>query len=69
MKLPVVPDLSERTTGVIAVAGSVASGFWSAIAGSFHVVISPAKIFASVSASRSSESTPSRLKITAIGEM
>jgi len=69
VKFSVVPESSERCTGVIAWSGRVASGFWSAMAGSFHFVIVPAKMPATVAGSRSSESTPSTLKITAIGEM
>ena len=68
MKFLVVPESSWRCTVVIAVAGRSASGFWSAIAGSFHFVIFWSKICAIVSESRLSESTPSRLNITAIGE-
>ena len=49
--------------------GSVASGFSAAIAGSFQLVIVPSKMPAIVAASRLSSSTPSTLKITAIGEM
>jgi hypothetical protein len=47
----------------------VTPSFVAAIAGSFQLVMLPAKMFAMVAASRSSESTPSTLKITAIGEM
>ena len=69
MKFSVVPESSARWTGVIARSGSVASGFVAAIAGSFQLVIVPAKIPAIVAGSRLSSSTPSRLKMTAIGEM
>ena len=41
MKFCVVPDLSERLTGVIARSGSVTPGLSAAIAGSFHLVILP----------------------------
>ena len=37
MKFSVVPESSERCTGVMARSGSVASGFWSAIALSFSL--------------------------------
>ena len=49
--------------------GQSTSGFVAAIAGSFQLVIVPAKMPAMVAGSRFSVSTPSRLKITAIGEM
>jgi hypothetical protein len=68
VKFSVVPESSERCTGVIAVSGSSTPSFRAAIAGSFHVVIVPAKMPAMVAASRFSSSTPSRLKMTAIGE-
>ena len=51
MKLKVVPELSERWAIVIFVLGSETPGFSFAIAGSFHVVIWPMKICASVSPS------------------
>ena len=69
MKLSVVPEESDRWTGEIAVDGSVTSGFCWAIAGSFQVLIEPAKILATVVASRFSLSTPCRLKAMSIGEM
>src|SRR2546423_6742457 len=47
----VVPDSSERWTTEIGVLGSETPVFWAAIAGSFQVVISPRKIFATVSPS------------------
>ena len=50
MKLSVVPELSERCTVRILVAGSVAPGLSAAIAGSFQVVTLPAKILAMVGA-------------------
>ena len=40
-----VPDPSERTTGMIGVAGSASFGLSAAIAGSFHFVITPVNIF------------------------
>src|SRR3954451_9757705 len=61
VKLSVVPDSSERCTVWIAVAGSFAPAFWPAIAGSFHLVIVPEKILASVDASSCRPVTPSRL--------
>ncbi len=67
-KFSVVPDSSERLTGVMARSGSSASGLSSAIAGSFQLVISPAKMPAMTWGVRFSESTPSRLKATAMGE-
>ena len=48
MKFSVVPDSSERLTGVIRVSGSSTSGLSLAIAGSFQVVIFWLKISASV---------------------
>jgi hypothetical protein len=47
----------------------VTPSFCDAMAGSFQFVIWPEKIFAIVDASMFSESTPSTLKMTAIGEM
>ena len=67
MKLLVVPESSERCTGVIVVLGSLAPGLSAAIAGSFHFVILPLKMSAIVGAESWSLSTPSRLKTTAIG--
>ena len=61
MKFSVVPDSSERLTGVIRVSGSSTSGFSLAIAGSFQLVIFWLKIPASVGAESCSDSTPSRL--------
>ncbi len=69
MKFFVVPDSSERWTGVMAVAGSVASGFSAAISGASHEVILLSKIPAMVAAERLSSVTPSRLKTTAMGLM
>lgn len=60
-KLSVVPDESERTIGVMFASGSSAPSLRAAMAGSFHVVIEPLKIFAAVSAFSTSSSTPSTL--------
>src|SRR6187549_1892107 len=67
VKLSVVPNSSERCTAWIAVDGSLAPLFSAVIAGSFHLVILPEKILASVGASIWRPSTPSRLYTTAIG--
>ena len=56
-----VPDESERCTAWIGWAGSEASGFSAAMAGSSQLVIWPLKMRASVSPDRTSSSTPSRL--------
>ena len=48
MKFQVVPLPSERWTVVIVVSGRLTPLFSLTIAGSFHFVISPEKIFASV---------------------
>ena len=61
MKFAVVPESSERLTGVIAVSGSVASGLSAAIAGSFQVVIFWSKIPAIVSGESCSSVTSGRL--------
>ena len=45
-----VPDESERRAITIVVSGSVTPEFCAAIAGSFHFVILPWKMFASVGA-------------------
>ena len=69
MKFSVVPDSSERFTGVIGRSGSVTPGLSAAIAGSFQLVICWLKMPASTAGERFSSSTPSTLWITAIGEM
>ncbi len=69
VKLFVVPESSARCTAVMAALGREAFGFVFAIAGSFHLVIFPAKMPASVAGSRVSSLTPSMLNTTAIGEM
>ncbi len=61
MKFAVVPDSSERCTGVMSVSGRFAPGLSAAIAGSFHFVISPLKIFAVTSGESCRLSTPERL--------
>ena len=61
MKLPVVPDSSERWTGVMSELGRLASGFSEAIAESSHEVMSPAKMLAIVSGVSCRSSTPGRL--------
>src|SRR6201746_1237813 len=55
VKLAVVPEPSERTTGVILSAGSVMPGLSLTRAGSFHVVIFLSKIFAMEAESRFSD--------------
>jgi len=69
MKLFVVPDESERWTGVTARSGRSTPGLSATMAGSFQRVISPVKSFAMLSEDRFSESMPSRLKATAMAEM
>ena len=44
-----VPEPSDRTTGTIGVPGRASFGLSAAIAGSFHFVITPVKIFATLS--------------------
>jgi nitrate reductase NapE component len=61
VKLSVVPDSSERKKTLIFVAGRVVPELSAAIAGSFHMVIWPRKIFAVTSALRTSEETDGRL--------
>ena len=61
MKFLVVPDLSPRCTGVMAVLGSFASGLSAAIFGSFQVVIEPLKMPAMVAGAGSGRRRPSRL--------
>lgn len=46
MKFLVVPESSDRCTGVIAVSGRSTPSLRAAIAASFHVVILPSKIWA-----------------------
>ena len=61
MKFSVVPDSSERLTGVMFVSGRLTPEFVAAIAGSFHFVIFWAKIFASVSGLSLRDVTSGRL--------
>ena len=61
MKFCVVPDLSERFTGVMARSGRVAPGLSAAIAGSFHLVIFLSKICAMVAGASFSSVTPGTL--------
>jgi hypothetical protein len=61
VKFSVVPDSSERLTGTIRVSGSSTPGFSFSISGSFQFSISWLKIFARVSGSSFSSSTPGRL--------
>src|SRR5450759_1011375 len=67
VKLSVVPESSERKKTWIASDGNVTPLLSAAIAGSFHVLMSPWKIFAVTSAFRTSLPTPERLYATAIG--
>src|SRR5882757_5788005 len=67
VKLSVVPESSWRCTVWMVVLGSEAVGLSALIAGSFHLVMSELKIFASVVASSTRPSTPGRLYPTAIG--
>src|ERR1035438_1237729 len=66
-KLAVVPEESERRAIVIAVLGSVTPGLIALIAGSFHVLIVPWKMFAMASADSFRLLTPDRLYETVIG--
>lgn len=65
MKFSVVPESSARWTAVIARSGSSTAGYFcETMASSFQFVMVPAKIPATVAASRFSVSMPSRLKMT-----
>ncbi len=67
-KFAVVPEESERRAMVIAVLGSLTPELSDAIAGSFHFVILPWKMFAmTVGVSCSGLVTPDRLYDTVIG--
>ena len=61
MKFCVVPDSSERCTGLIVVSGSSTPLLSAAIAASFHFVIVPAKMPAAVAGVSFRPSTPGRL--------
>src|SRR5258708_21500670 len=67
VKLLVVPEPSERWTTAILVDGNVAPVLSAAILASFHVVMSPWKMPASVSGLSWSLSTPVTLNDTVIG--
>src|SRR4051812_17174581 len=69
VKLFVVPESSERCTGVIFVDGRLAPGLSLLISGSFHEVTLPEKMSATVVGDRLSFVTPLRLKTRAIGLM
>src|ERR1022692_3715162 len=60
VKLAVVPDPSERCTVVMAVAGNLTPGLSPAMAGSFQVVILPAKIPATVAGPNVNFDTPDK---------
>src|SRR5581483_3403031 len=66
-KFWVVPEESERTAVVIAVLGRLTPGLSAAIAGSFHFVMSPWKIFAMTVGSSFRLLTPDRLYDRVIG--
>src|SRR5213595_1984338 len=59
--LSVVPEESDRQTGLMSASGRLVPLFSAAIAGSFHLMIWPWKIFASTSGLITSLSTPSML--------
>src|SRR6476661_3841399 len=61
VKFSVVPESSARCTAWTPVAGRVTPGLTAAIAGSFQVVMVPAKMPAITSGVRVSESTPETL--------
>jgi len=68
VKFSVVPESSDRFTATTAESGSSTPGLASAIAGSFHEVISPVNTRAMVSGVMLRVSMPGRLKTTAIGD-
>ena len=57
----VVPDPSERRATVMVWSGSFRPGLSAAIAGSFHLVIFPRKMLASVSGEKRRPVTPGAL--------
>jgi hypothetical protein len=61
VKAFVVPEPSERWTTRMSLSGSVAPGLFAAIFGSFHFLMSPRKMPATLSASRFRSVTPGRL--------
>src|SRR3974377_679137 len=66
-KFCVVPEESERTAIVIALLGRLTPELSAVIAGSFHLVILPWKMFARTVASSFMFETPDRLYAIAIG--
>jgi hypothetical protein len=52
VKWRVVPEPSDRITGMIRIAGRFSPGLSAAIAGSFHWVMTPVKILAMLSPDR-----------------
>src|ERR1700730_6209625 len=66
-KFAVVPEESERTARLIGVLGRLTPGLSALIAGSFHLVILPWKMFAMVGASSFRLLTPDRLYDIVIG--
>src|ERR1700691_4127668 len=69
VKFCVVPEESERTAMVIGVLGRLTPGLSALMAGSFHVLIWPWKIFAIVVGSSLRLLTPDRLYAIVIGPM
>src|SRR5450631_3172149 len=67
VKFSVVPDSSERKNTLTAVSGRVTPGLTAAIAGSFHLVMTPLTILAVTAGVRISLSTPLTLYATAMG--
>src|SRR3569833_1163085 len=61
VRLSVVPESSDRSSGLICVEGSFSPELSLAIAGSFHVLILPAKMPAIVLGASWRPSTPLRL--------
>ena len=61
MKFCVVPESSERCTGLIAWFGSVLPGLSAAISGAFQLVILPRKMPATVAGESCRSVTPGRL--------
>ena len=61
MKFSVVPDSSERWTGVMAWSGSVLPGLSAAISGAFQLVILPRKMPAIVAGASCRSVTPGQV--------